>query len=388
MKIHEHQAKGLLRKYGIPVPDGEVARTPEEARRIAERLGGRVVIKAQVHAGGRGKGGGIKSASGPEEAENAARQILGMRLVTHQTGAEGKVVRAVLVERASEPAGELYLGAVVDRERAQVVLIASTEGGVEIESVASRAPEKIIKTWVRPGLGLMPYQARQLCFKMGLQGQAFKDGTAIVSGLYNLFTGEDATLAEINPLTVTKDGRLLALDAKINIDDDAVFRHEAHAALRDLNEEDPLEVEASKHNLKYIKLTGSVGCMVNGAGLAMATMDLIKLCGAEPANFLDVGGTASAQGVENAFRILMSDKDVRCVLINIFGGIVRCDRVAEGVVEALKQIGTINLPVVVRLEGTNAKEGMEILKGSGLNFHVAESFHEAAAAAARLAGGA
>ncbi len=282
---------------------------------------------------------------------------------------------------------KIYLAMVLDRETCQIAVISSSEGGVEIEKVASESPEKIHKIWVDPVVGLMPFQARQICFKLGLKDQAFKDGVKCITNLYKLYVGEDATLAEINPMIVTKDGRVLAIDAKVNLDDDAVFRQKGHPDLRDLNEEEPLEIEAHKNNLSYIKLSGSVGCMVNGAGLAMATMDLIKLCGGEPANFLDVGGAASAEAVEKAFRILVSDKDVKCVLINIFGGIVRCDRVASGVVEAIRNIGDIGVPVVVRLEGTNAKEGIEILNNSGLDFHTATGFHEAAQRAVELLGG-
>ncbi len=388
LKIHEYQAKELFRNYGIPVPEGGVAQTTEDAKRIVVTIGAPVVVKAQIHAGGRGKGGGIKLANDEESAMNAAEEIIGMKLVTHQTGPEGKTVHTVLVEKASEIEREIYLGAVIDRERSEVVIISSSEGGVEIETVAAESPEKIYKTWVDPTVGLMPYQARQICFKLGLEDQAFKDGVKCITNLYRLFTCEDATLAEINPFIVTKEGNILAIDAKVNLDDDAAFRHKEHIELRDLNEEDPLEVGASKHNLSYIKLSGSVGCMVNGAGLAMATMDLIKLCGGEPANFLDVGGAASAEAVEKAFRILISDKDVKCVLINIFGGIVRCDRVATGVVEAINNIGEINVPVVVRLEGTNAKEGIEILTSSGLDFHTVTGFHEAAQKAVEQLGGA
>ncbi len=387
MKIHEYQAKELFRKYDIPVPDGGVARTVEEARAIAEPMGGPVVVKAQIHAGGRGKGGGIKLAADPGAVEKAAGEIIGMRLVTHQTGPEGKVVQTILVERASEIEREIYLAMVLDRETTQIAVISSSEGGVEIEKVAAESPEKIHKIWVDPIVGLMPFQARQICFKLGLKDQAFKDGVKCITNLYKLYIGEDATLAEINPMIVTKDGRVLAIDAKVNLDDDAVFRQKEHPDLRDLNEEEPLEIEAHKNNLNYIKLSGSVGCMVNGAGLAMATMDLIKLCGGEPANFLDVGGTASAEAVEKAFRILVSDEDVKCVLINIFGGIVRCDRVASGVVEAMRNIGDVGVPVVVRLEGTNAKEGIAILNDSGLDFHTATGFHEAAQKAVELLGG-
>ena len=387
MKIHEYQAKELFRKYNIPVPEGGVCKTPAEAAAMAAKVSGPVVVKAQIHAGGRGKGGGIKLAPDPAAAEDAAKQILGMKLVTHQTGPEGRIVKAVLVEKASEIAREIYLGVVVDRETSRVAIISSPEGGVEIETVAQKTPEKIFKTWVDPGLGLMPFQARKICFQLGLEGQAFKDGVECVMNLYKLFMEEDLTLAEINPLIVTKDGKIMALDAKVNLDDDASFRHPEHADFRDTNEEDPLEVEASIHHLNYIKLSGSVGCMVNGAGLAMATMDMIKLCGDEPANFLDVGGTASAEAVEQAFRILMKDKEVKCVLINIFGGIVRCDRVASGVVTAIKNIGDVKVPIVVRLEGTNAKEGIEILNNSGLEFHTVTGFHEAAAKAVEMLGG-
>jgi len=385
LKIHEYQAKEIFRKYGIPVPEGSMVETKEEARKVAESLGGKVVVKAQIHAGGRGKGGGVKLAADAEAAEKAAGEILGMNLVTHQTGPEGKMVQKILVEEASGIEREIYLGMVIDREKTSITIISSSEGGMEIEKVAASTPEKIHKTTVDPAVGLMPYQARQICFKLGLKGQAFKDGTKFITNLYRLFTGEDASLAEINPLIVTTEGNVLAIDAKINFDDNAGFRHKPHGDFRDLNEEEPLETEASKFNLNYIKLSGSVGCMVNGAGLAMATMDLIKLCGSEPANFLDVGGTASAEGVENAFNILTSDKDVKCVLINIFGGIVRCDRVATGVVEAIKNIGDVGVPVVVRLEGTNAKEGMEIIRNSGLAFHTVTGFHEAAQKAAELA---
>ena len=387
MKVHEYQAKELFRKFDIPVPEGGVARTPEEARNIAETIGGPVIVKAQIHAGGRGKGGGIKLTDDPASAEDAAKQILGMNLVTHQTGPEGKIVQTVLVEKASDIAREIYLGVVIDRETSQVVIIASSEGGVEIESVAASTPEKIFKTWIDPAFGLMPYQARNICFQLELSGQAFKDAVKCITNLYTLFVKEDLTLAEINPFVVTSDGNILALDAKLNLDDDAVFRHKDHPELRDTNEEDPLEVEAHKHGLNYIKLSGSVGCMVNGAGLAMATMDLIKLCGDEPANFLDVGGTASAEAVEKAFRILMSDKDVKCVLINIFGGIVRCDRVAAGVVEAIKNIGQVDIPIVIRLEGTNAKEGIEIINNSGMEFHTVTGFYEAARKSVELLGG-
>ena len=386
MKIHEYQAKEIFRKYGIPVPEGEVATSVDEARSIAKDIGGRVVVKAQIHAGGRGKGGGVKLVNDKDEARDAANRILGMNLVTHQTGPEGKTVQRVLVEKASDIAREIYLAIVVDRERSRTAIISSSEGGMEIEVVAATTPEKIMKTWVDPAVGLMPFQARQIAFGLHLTGDTFKQGVKTITNLYNLFEGEDASLAEINPLIITKEGDVVAIDGKVNFDDNASFRHKNHEEYRDLNEEEPLETEASKYNLNYIKLSGNVGCMVNGAGLAMATMDIIKLCGGEPANFLDVGGAASAEGVENAFNIILSDPDVKCVLINIFGGIVRCDRVATGVVEAIKNIGDIKIPIVVRLEGTNAAEGMEILNTSGLDFHTAKGFHEAAALAAQLGG--
>ena len=378
MKIHEYQAKEILRKFKVAVPDGRVAFTPEEARQVAEELGGgTVVVKAQIHAGGRGKGGGVKLAKNPQEAEKIARQMIGMTLVTHQTGPEGKLVRRVLVEQGLDIERELYAGIVLDRSKSQLVYMVSTEGGVEIEKVAAETPEKILKEWVDPAIGFQPYQARKLAFGLGLTGDQFKNGVRFLTALYNAYMAVDASLAEINPLVVTGDGRVLALDAKINIDDNALYRHPDIVELRDLDEEEPLEVEASKYNLNYIKLDGDVGCMVNGAGLAMATMDLIKLAGGEPANFLDVGGAASAETVENGFRIILSDPNVKAVLINIFGGIVRCDRVAKGVVEAAKKIG-VKVPMIVRLAGTNAEEAAEILKKSGLKFLVADSFEQAA----------
>jgi len=387
MKIHEYQAKNLFKKYGIPVPKGGVAETAEEARKIAEFIGGTVVVKAQIHAGGRGRGGGVMLADSPKKAQKAAEKIIGMKLVTRQTGDEGKIVRKVIVEEAAEIDKEIYLGVVVDREKSRVAIISSSEGGMEIEEVAAKSPEKIFKIWIDPAVGLMPYQSRAICFKLGLKDDTFKQTTKCISNLYRLFVDEDVSLVEINPLVTTKRGDVLAIDAKINFDDNAAFRHKDHMDLRDLKEEEPLEIEASKYGLSYIKLSGNVGCMVNGAGLAMATMDIIKLWGGEPANFLDVGGAASVEGVENAFRILTSDEDVKCVLINIFGGIVRCDRVANGVVEAIKNIGKIGVPIVVRLEGTNAKEGMKILRDSGMNFHTAKEFQEAAQKAASFAGG-
>jgi len=378
MKIHEYQAKDILRKFNVAVPEGKVAFTPQEARKIAEELGsGTVVVKAQIHAGGRGKGGGVKLAKNPAEAEEIASKMIGMTLVTHQTGPEGKLVRRALVEQGLDIERELYAGIVLDRAKSQLAFMVSTEGGVEIEKVAAETPEKILKEWIDPAVGFMPFQARRLAFGLGLSGDQFRNAVKFLTSLYKAYVAVDASLAEINPLVVTKDGRVLALDAKINIDDNALFRHSDIIELRDLDEEEPLEVEASKYNLNYIKLDGDVGCMVNGAGLAMATMDLIKLAGGEPANFLDVGGGASAETVENGFKIILSDPNVKAVLINIFGGIVRCDRVATGVVEAAKKIG-VKVPMIVRLAGTNAEEAAEILQKSGLKFLVANTFEEAA----------
>lgn len=377
MKIHEYQAKGILRKFNVPVPEGKVAFSSKEARKIAEELGGTVVVKAQIHAGGRGKGGGVKIAKNADEAEQLAEKMLGMTLVTHQTGPEGKTVNRILVEQGLNIEKELYAGVVLDRAKSQLVFMASTEGGVEIEKVAAETPEKILKEWIDPAVGFSPFQARKLAFGLGLSGDQFKNALKFFTALYNACLAVDASLAEINPLVVTKEGVVLALDAKINIDDNALFRHKDILELRDLDEEEPLEIEASKYDLNYIKLDGDVGCMVNGAGLAMATMDLIKLAGGEPANFLDVGGGASAETTENGFRIILSDPNVKAVLVNIFGGIVRCDRVATGVVEAAKKIG-VKVPMIVRLAGTNAEEAAEILNKSGLKFLVANSFQEAA----------
>jgi succinyl-CoA synthetase beta subunit len=387
MKIHEYQAKELFKKYDIPVPEGGVAFTTEEARKIAEDIGGRVVVKAQIHAGGRGKGGGVKLADDAADAEAKANDILGMTLVTHQTGPKGKEVQKVLVEAASDIEKEYYLAMVMDREKECIVMIASTEGGMEIEKVAAENPDAITKIWIDPAIGLMPFQTREMAFGLGFKGDAFKGATKLIGGLYKLFVGEDASLAEINPLILTKDGTVMAIDAKVNIDDNAIFRHKYIMDYRDLNEEEPLETEASKFDLNYIKLDGNVGCMVNGAGLAMSTMDIIQICGGMPANFLDVGGAASAEGVENAFKILLADEDVKAVLVNIFGGIVRCDRVATGVVEAFKNLGDVKVPVVIRLDGTNAKEGLQILQDSGMDFKVATTFHEAAQMAADAAKG-
>ncbi|MCA9741582.1 MAG: ADP-forming succinate--CoA ligase subunit beta [Deferribacteres bacterium] len=378
MKIHEFQAKEILRKYGVAVPEGKVATSAAEAEEVAKSLGTPVVVvKAQIHAGGRGKGGGVKIAKSPKEAGELAGKMLGMQLVTHQTGPEGKEVHRVLVEQGLDIAHEYYIGIVLDRSNGKLVFMASTEGGVEIEKVAAETPDKILKEWVDPVAGLRPAQARKLAFGLGLSGDAFKNATKFLHSLYNAYVKTDASLAEINPLVVTKSGDVLALDAKMNFDDNAMFRHKDYAELRDLDEEEPLEVEASKFNLNYIKLDGNVGCMVNGAGLAMATMDIIKLAGGEPANFLDVGGGANVETVENGFRIILSDKHVKAVLINIFGGIVRCDRVANGVIQAAKNV-KIDVPLVVRLEGTNADEARELLQKSGLELKVASSLEDAA----------
>ncbi len=390
MKIHEYQAKEILRRFGVPVPRGEVAETAEQAGQIAERLGGRVVVKAQIHAGGRGKGGGVKLAANPAEAREVAGRILGMTLVTHQTGPQGRVVRRVLVEETLPIESELYLGVVVDRARACPVFMASSAGGVDIEEVAAKTPERILKEPFEPGLGLRPFQARKLAFGLGLPESVQRQAVELMTALARAFVETDASLAEINPLVLTKpvagdEARVIALDAKINFDDNALSRHKEFIALRDLNEEEPLEIEAGRYNLNYIKLDGNVGCMVNGAGLAMATMDIIQYAGGRPANFLDVGGGASSEQVMHAFQILLSDPNVRAVLINIFGGILRCDRLAQGVVEAAKAVA-IKVPVVVRLEGTNVEQGRKILQESGLNFTVASGMKDAAEKVVALAG--
>jgi succinyl-CoA synthetase beta subunit len=378
MKIHEYQAKEILKKFGVAVPKGRVAFTAEEAVEVAKEIGGSAwVVKAQIHAGGRGKAGGIKLAKSIEEVYDYAKNMIGSKLVTYQTGPEGKIVRKVLVEEALNIQKELYVGVTLDRSTSRNVVMVSSEGGVEIEQVAMESPEKILKEYVDPKVGFMPYQARRLAFGLGLDGEAFKNAVKFLLALYKAYEETDASLAEINPLVLTTDGQVLALDAKMNFDDNALFRHPEIVEMRDIDEEDQLEVEASKYNLNYIRLNGNVGCMVNGAGLAMATMDLIKLAGGEPANFLDVGGGAKTETVEQGFRIILSDPNVKAILINIFGGIVRCDRVAMGVVEAAKKVG-VNVPVVIRLEGTNAEEGARILKESGLNFIVANGFKDAA----------
>jgi succinyl-CoA synthetase beta subunit len=378
MKIHEYQAKEILRRYNVPVPRGQVAFSVEEAIKVAKDLGTEViVVKAQIHAGGRGKGGGVKLARNIDQVNELASGILGMNLITHQTGPQGRIVKKLLVEEGMDIARELYLGVVLDRAVSKMVFMASTEGGVEIEKVASESPEKILKEWIEPAVGLSAFQARKLAFGLGLEGKQVNNAVKFMLALYRAFVETDSSLAEINPLIITTDGQVIALDAKINFDDNAIFRHPEYAELRDLDEEEPLEVEASKYNLNYIKLDGNVGCMVNGAGLAMSTMDIIKLAGGEPANFLDVGGGANVDTVRNGFKIILSDKNVKAILINIFGGIVRCDRVAKGVIEAAKTID-INLPVVVRLEGTNAKEAAELLEQSGMDFIVAASLEDAA----------
>ena len=381
MKIHEYQAKAIFRKYGVAVPQGEMASTREEADAIAKRLFSEgksgVVVKAQIHAGGRGKGGGVKVAKNMQEAEQHINSILGMQLKTHQTGPEGQKVRRLLIEETLPIERELYLGLLLDRQSSKLVFMASAAGGMDIEEVAAKTPEKIFKETIEPSVGLEAFQARKLAFALGLKSEQIGQAVKFMTALYKMYVETDASLLEINPFITTTDGRLFALDAKVNFDDNALYRHPELKDLRDVEEEDPLEVEASKFSLNYIKLDGNVGCMVNGAGLAMATMDIIKFAGGAPANFLDVGGGANAQQVENAFKILLSDKNVKAVLINIFGGILRVDTLANGVVQAAKNIG-IKLPVVLRLEGTNVEQGREILKNSGFNFIVAETMRDAA----------
>jgi len=381
MKIHEYQAKALLAEFGVPVPRGGVAATPDEARAVAEGLGGRAVVKAQIHAGGRGKGGGVKLAAGPDEAEAHARAILGMQLVTPQTGPGGQKVQRVLVEEAMPIARELYLGMLLDR-KARLPVIMGGPGGMEIEELAREKPEAIVRVHVDPTTGFQGYHARRLALGFGLAGDQAKAFAAMLRSLFRLFEAKDCSLVEVNPLVVLQDGRLLPLDAKITFDDNGLFRHPEVRGLRDLDEESPLEVEASKFELNYIKLDGTVGCMVNGAGLAMATMDIIQRAGAMPANFLDVGGGATAEQVENAFRILMSDANVRAVFINVFGGILRCDLLAQGVIEAVRKLG-VKVPVVIRMEGTNVAEGRRLLEASGLNLTTAADMWDGAQKAAR-----
>jgi succinyl-CoA synthetase beta subunit len=386
MKIHEYQAKAILARHGVPVPRGEVAFNAAEAGEIARRLGGHVVVvKAQIHAGGRGKGGGVKLAKTPDEAESLAKQMIGMTLVTHQTGPEGRVVGRVLVEEGLQMARELYLSVVLDRASGKPVFMASAAGGMDIEEVAAETPEKIHRIYIEPGVGLVPFQARQLGFAIGLEGPQVNRLVKLMGSLYEAFVATDSAMIEINPLVVTAHGDLLALDAKVTFDDNSLYRHQDLRDLRDLGEEDHLEIEASKYSLNYIHLDGNIGCMVNGAGLAMATMDIIKLAGGEPANFLDVGGGANAEQIRNAFKILMSDKNVKAVLINIFGGILRCDVLAQGVIEAVKELG-VPVPIVIRMEGTNVEEGKRLLRESGMNFATADSMGEAATRVVELAG--
>ena len=378
MKIHEYQAKEILRKYNVPVPNGVLISKKSEAPEAAKKLGTPVVVvKAQIHAGGRGKGGGVKLAKSPAEAEKHAGKIIGMTLVTPQTGPEGRLVKKVLIEEGMEIVKELYMGILVDRETSRVLIMASEAGGMEIEEVAADTPEKIIKEVVDPVIGVQPYLARKIAFALNLEGAALKAIIPFIINLYDSFVKEDCSMLEINPLVITSDDRVLALDAKVDIDDNAMYRHKDTLALRDTDEEDPTEVEASKFNLNYIKLDGNIGCMVNGAGLAMGTMDIIKLSGGEPANFLDVGGGADEEMIENGFRILLSDKSVKGIFINIFGGILRCDVLARGVVAATKKLH-IKIPVVVRMEGTNMEEGHQILKDSGLNFLIGDGMKDGA----------
>jgi succinyl-CoA synthetase beta subunit len=378
MKIHEYQAKAILAKYGVPVPPGEVVATSADAAKVARQLGGGVsVVKAQIHAGGRGKGGGVKVVRSPEEAQQAADKILGMNLVTYQTGPRGQKVARVLVEQGLKIKRELYMGIVIDRSSEKPVLMVSPDGGVEIEKVAEETPDRIFKEYINPAVGLAPFQTRKLAFALGLEGTQIPRATKFMLAIWEAFRDTDASLIEINPLIVTEEGALLALDAKLTFDDNALYRHPDFKELRDLSEEDPLEIEASQHSLNYIKLDGTIGCMVNGAGLAMATMDIIKLAGGEPANFLEVGGGANAEQIKNAFRILMSDKSVKAVLINIFGGILRCDVLAQGVIAAVRDLG-VPVPIVIRMEGTNVEQGKQMLRESGLNFTTADTMSEAA----------
>jgi len=389
MNIHEYQGKEILKNYGVRIQEGILAHSPEEAVEAARQLQAQTntpvfVIKAQIHAGGRGKGGGVKIAKNFEEVREKAKNMLGMQLITHQTGPEGKLVNKILIAQdvyypgASEPK-EYYISILLDRGTSRNVIMASTEGGMDIEEVAEHHPDKIIKEWIDPTVGLQGFQARKIAFAFGLEGEAFKEMVNFIQALYKAYVESDASMFEINPVLKTSDNKILAVDAKVNLDDNALFRHKKYAEMRDIMEEDPLEVEASKSGLNYVKLDGNVGCMVNGAGLAMATMDIIKIVGGEPANFLDVGGGANAQTVEAGFRIILKDPNVKAILINIFGGIVRCDRVATGVVEAYKAIGDIKVPIVVRLQGTNAEEGAKIIDESGLKVFSAVQFKDAAA---------
>ncbi|MEE9571574.1 MAG: ADP-forming succinate--CoA ligase subunit beta [Candidatus Neomarinimicrobiota bacterium] len=378
MKIHEYQGKAILREYSVTLPEGYPAFSVDEAVNAYDKLNSKVaVVKAQIHAGGRGKGGGVKLAHSHDDVQKLASEILGMNLVTHQTGPEGKEVQRLLIEQGVDIERELYAGIVLDRESRKYAIMVSTQGGMEIEKVAAETPEKIIKEWIDPSVGLQSYQLRTLAFGLGLKGAQVKNGIKILKALWKVFVEKDCSLIEINPLVVTKDDNIIALDVKINFDDNGLFRHKELVDLRDTTEEDPAEVEAGKYHLNYIKLDGNVGCMVNGAGLAMATMDIIKLYGGEPANFLDVGGVANAETVANGFKIILSDPTVKSILINIFGGIVRCDRVAQGVIDAM-EIVAVKVPVIIRLEGTNAKEAANLLNNSTLEFIVANSFDDAA----------
>jgi len=387
MKIHEYQAKELFKKYNIPIPDGGVAFNSDEAGKITENLGRfPVVVKAQIHAGGRGKGGGVKLAGSMDEVTGIAGEIIGMNLVTHQTGPEGKMVKKVLVEQGLNIAKELYLSIIPDRATAKIVIMASEAGGMDIEEVAASTPEKIIKVYIDPLVGIQPYHCREVAFGLNLSSSVMRPFVSMLGSLYRLFMDYDCSLVEINPLVITAEDAVIALDAKVDFDDNALYRHKDIIEYRDIDEEDPLEVEASKFHLNYIKLDGNVGNMVNGAGLAMATMDIIKLAGAEPANFLDVGGGASAEMVENGFRIMLGDKNVKGILINIFGGILRCDVLAEGVVHAAEKTG-INVPVVIRMEGTNVEQGRKILAESGLNLTTAADMKDAAQRVAELVTG-
>ena len=384
MKIHEYQAKSLFAKFGVPVPQGDVAETPDEARAIAKRLGGKVVVKSQIHAGGRGKGGGIKVVNDVDAAEQAASALIGSTLVTPQTGPEGCLVSRVLVEEQLEIDRELYLGLLIDRALARPVMMASSAGGMDIEQVAAETPELILRETVETADGLTAFQARRLAFGLGLKGPAVRQAVRVMQASYRMFHETDASLVEINPLVLTTSGVVLALDAKVSLDDSALFRRPELVELRDLTEEDDLEIEASKHSLNYIRLDGNVGCMVNGAGLAMATMDIIKLAKGEPANFLDVGGGANAEQIRNAFLILMADVNVKAVLINIFGGILRCDVLAEGVIAAVNELD-VKIPIVIRMEGTNVEAGKQMLHDSGLNFTTADTMGEAAGLVVGLA---
>lgn len=386
MKIHEYQAKALFREFNIPVPEGKVATSVDEAVQAAQSLNSQVmVVKAQIHAGGRGKGGGVAVCKSLDEVREAAQRILGMQLVTHQTGPEGQPVKTVLIEAGSKIAKELYASIVLDRATARPVFLVSTEGGMDIEAVAEETPDKITRVFIHPALGLQPFQAKELVYALNIPKAAQKQAMALFANLYQMFLDTDCSLVEVNPLVITEDEQMIALDAKVNFDSNALYRHPQIVELRDTDEEDPLEVDASNYNLNYIRLEGTVGCMVNGAGLAMGTMDIIKLYGAAPANFLDVGGSATGEALENAFRILISDKNVRVVFINIFGGILRCDKLARGVVDAARKL-EMSLPIVIRMKGTNMDEGKQILADSGLRFDVYDTMDEAARRVAELAG--